>query len=1009
VLPLGPARRADLEIALAPAPAVTFTEAGALALIADWGLPLASLLALRAAESTLDDPLWTNGPTARSVVEGAGLMAPGSAPPRVVHSLPALDALALALLRELATGITVAVSDTLDVAVVDDGAGRKGVRLSGRHDFDGERLGVTVRFGDAYWLDDPDAGVTLWILKPAAGVPPVALDLGLDAIGVGALLDGGDGAALIDGPVTIGRAGGLLFFRLDFMDGAGQPALSVDGVGAALEVEDAEIAVDSGEGDAFIQKLLPPELQAPFDLAVEARAGQDVQVHGGIGGTPGQIELTFPLDLDIGGIVRLDEVFISAGRDGGVTTVLGAISGGASLGPVAVAVTRVGARARVQASGTQLAFKPPDGLGLSISTPAVRAGGFLLVDEQRGRYVGAIELAIVEKFSIVAIGIVTTKRPDGTPGFSLLLLIAVTFPVPIPLGYGFFFAGAGGLLGLNRGVDLDRLRLGLRTGAADSILFPTDIVRRIDTIVRDLEEVFPVAEGRFLVAPMAMITWSTPPLITAKVGLIIEIGAPLRLALLGALRLALPTPETAVVDLKVAFLGAIDIPAGLLSFDASIYDSYLGYGDFKLSLEGDMALRISWGAQPDFVTSVGGFHPSYRPGTHLRLPPLRRMSLSLLKDNPRVTLSAYFAVTTNTVQFGARLELVFRAGDFSIEGDCGFDVLVQIVPLHLDAHIWARLAVKAGGAEILTILLDLTLEGPTPWIARGTASFKILFFSVDVSLEARVGQEAPAALPEIAVLPQLLEALAKDEAWTAELSAGAHALVLLRSPPEGTLVLDAAGVLTVSQKLVPLDTDFSLVGVARPSDVTRVGVGELRVGAAAAPTRPVTDAFAPAAFRQLSDADKLRAPAFEQRPAGVQSTAGETAACDAVLSHPVEYERIVFDTAAAPAPRRGTDAPAQGTFEALVPGGRIGASAGARAILRGRERGSVLNVMAPEERFGVARIDEVAPLDAAGAVVAPTADGALLSLTDAEARRTALIAAGVATDLQVLPEAQLAA
>jgi hypothetical protein len=51
----------------------------------------------------------------------------------------------------------------------------------------------------------------------------------------------------------------------------------------------------------------------------------------------------------------------------------------------------------------------------------------------------------------------------------------------------------------------------------------------------------------------------------------------------------------------------------MLSFDASIYDSYLGYEDFKLSLEGDIAFRICWGAQPDFVTSGRRLPPGVSP------------------------------------------------------------------------------------------------------------------------------------------------------------------------------------------------------------------------------------------------------------------------------------------------------------------------------------------------------------------------------------------------------------
>ena len=52
-----------------------------------------------------------------------------------------------------------------------------------------------------------------------------------------------------------------------------------------------------------------------------------------------------------------------------------------------------------------------------------------------------------------------------------------------------------------------------------------------------------------------------PALVTLKIGIILEIAPQPNIALLGVLRLALPTPDEAVVDLKVAFLGGIDIGA----------------------------------------------------------------------------------------------------------------------------------------------------------------------------------------------------------------------------------------------------------------------------------------------------------------------------------------------------------------------------------------------------------------------------------------------------------------
>ena len=220
-------------------------------------------------------------------------------------------------------------------------------------------------------------------------------------------------------------------------------------------------------------------------------------------------------------------------------------------------------------------------------------------------------------------------------------------------------------------------------------------------------------------------------------------------------------------------------------------------------------------------------------------------------------------------------------------------------------------------------------------------------------------------------------------------------------------MIDAAGMLTVSQRLMPLATGISLFGTAEPNDISRVDLGPLRVGGAAAPVREVTDAFAPSAFAKLSDADKLRAAAFEQRAAGVQATSGDALITDAVVSWPVQYETIELDSAVSTTPRRGTGSPDQGDFEALARGGLIGLSAASAARARIAQRGSVLDVAAGEERFAVAGIGDLRPLDASGAVVGAAAQGALLSYSDATARRDALVASGAAADLQILPEAQV--
>jgi hypothetical protein len=70
-----------------------------------------------------------------------------------------------------------------------------------------------------------------------------------------------------------------------------------------------------------------------------------------------------------------------------------------------------------------------------------------------------LELAFVGLFTIKAIGVITTKMPDGSKGFSMLLIL--TLEVPIQLSFGFLLAGVGGLIGVNRTSRIDLLREGL--------------------------------------------------------------------------------------------------------------------------------------------------------------------------------------------------------------------------------------------------------------------------------------------------------------------------------------------------------------------------------------------------------------------------------------------------------------------------------------------------------------------------------------------------------------------
>ncbi len=790
-------------------------------------------------------------------------------------------------------------------------------------------------------------------------------------------------------------------------------------VGFELRLGGLALVIQGGDGDGFLSMVLPADpMRMSLDLVLGVTRKRGFYFDGGA-----EFEYTFQLNIEVGPLF-VDTIDVGVKLETGEVSASIAVTGGLEIGPIVAIVKGIGLVTKVALdkpgnlgpADLSLGFKPPTGIGMSIDTPTLRLGGFLLIDAERGRYAGAIELAVLGKFELTAIGLITTKMPDGSDGFSLLFIISIVFPVPIPLSYNFYFAGAGGLLGLNRSIDLDRLTLGLRSGTADSILFPKDVVRRMDTIIRDLEAVFPVAEGQFLVGPMAMITWSTPPLITLKLGIILEIGTPIRVAILGVLQAILPDPAAPIISIKVAFLGSIDLGAGLLAFDASIYDSFIGISDFKLSLEGDIAVRLSWGPQPEFLLSVGGFHPTYKPAAYLKLPPMRRLSLSLLKDNPSIKLSTYFAITSNTIQLGAQLDLRFEVSGFSVIGDLGFDVLLQFSPFSLQADIHARVSVKAGGAEILAIQLEFTLTGPTPWVARGTGRFKVLGFGVKVRFEKRFGEELLTSRPDVAVLPAVTIELERDAVWRGELGGAATSLVQLLPPAPGAIVVDAAGAVAVSQRVLPLDTEFSLFGTSRPTDAKLVRVKELRLGGAVVATSALTDAFAPAAFQALSDPDKLAAPAFEQRASGVVTASDHALRADHVVGRKVAYEVLVSDVAGGGAVQRlGRHDEPRGRFEALVPGGAAGRSVLARDRARTAEAGRSVDAGDARERFAVTTVEVLRPLDKLGVEAAPVSvdaagrpsygAGVVLRRSDAEARLAALAGA---RDLQIVPEAQLA-
>lgn len=693
--------------------------------------------------------------------------------------------------------------------------------------------------------------------------------------------------------VIFGQAGGN---RLAFRDFTIAMVSSLEANGGAssgnLDVSGAlsggEVVIDAHEGDGFLGKILPgPHVEADFDVFMGISTERGFYFGGS-----SALEVRLPVHIELGPIA-IEAITLGAGIDNGNIPFSVGADIRALLGPITAVVQNMGVTATLSfppnntgnlgPAQLDIGFKPPDGVGLRVEAGPITGGGFLSIDNEKGQYIGALELAFEGIFSLKAIGIINTKMPDGSKGFALLILITAEF-APIQLGYGFTLLGVGGLLGLNRSLDSEALRVGVRTGAVSSVLFPPDPIGNIIQIVSDLKAFFPIVQGHFIVAPMGKLGWGTPTLISLELGIILDIPSP-QLTIIGVLRCILPEETVPILKLQVNFAGGVDFQRGLIWFDASLFDSSL----LVFVLTGDMALRVGWGDQPLLLLTVGGFHPAFHE-VPSDLTGMRRIGIALLSgNNPRLFAQTYFAVTSNTVQSGARVELYAGAGGFNIYGFLGYDLLIHFDPFHFVADIEAGLALRRGSSVICAITVTGELSGPTPWHARGHASISFFFFSVSVGFDETWGDDAPALPADTANVLDLVAAAVQDvRNWRAELPSNTSQTISLRrvDAPAGSVLLHPFGVLVVSQKVAPFELAIDKFGNKKPVGETTFTIAT----SSSAPTEPERDEFAVANFVSMSDSEKLSRKSFEKLKSGLRLSGQAGAATGNSVPRDVTYE-----------------------------------------------------------------------------------------------------------------------
>jgi len=667
--------------------------------------------------------------------------------------------------------------------------------------------------------------------------------------------------------VLIGSAEGSRFeLRQAHLEAAIALSESSSNLSIDFVLDDGQVVIDLTDADGFVRDTLGSSQQTlPLSMGMHWSLANGLQFAGSA--TP---VIRIPVNLTLAGVLSVENLEASLTTlDAGVSELSLALTGGFELGPFALVFEKLGVAVSAQPASfalpgnlglldASLGFKPPTGVGLAVNLEVVKGGGFISHDPLIGLYAGAAEFSVFNT-GIAAVGVLLTRLPDAPDTWSMFISLAARF-VGIQLGFGFTLNGVGGLVGIHRGVDDNALGDAVRSGSLDAILFPEDPVADANRILADIDAIFPPALNQFVFGPVIKIGWGTPTVVEIDVGVAIELPEPLKITLLGVMSAVLPDKDAPVLVLNAAMVAIVNITEGTLALDASLNGSEVA----GLSITGDVSVRMEFFGAPNFLVSFGGFHPAYNAPASF--PVLNRLGLSLdTGDVLEISLGGYFALSSNSIQFGAFAYLYINELGFTAEGGVSFDALIIFRPFSFAIGLSVWISVSAGSAELLSVKLEGNLTGPNPWHIAAEASFKLLGIKQSIDFAFDIGDSTNQSVVErVDVQALLLEALEIDETWSILSPVGE--VPVIASTESEIPAVDPAGRIQLSQRIVPLDTTIDRYGEEQLADADRFTISF--VDFKSDELEDLDDYFGAEHYFNLSQDERLSAPSFNLMKAG---------------------------------------------------------------------------------------------------------------------------------------------
>ncbi len=697
-----------LVIQLAPTFDVTAGPQTAEEILIGWALPLAVNVGVQAADPMLTHALWVGGPTLRDALTDAGILDGGG---DLAHPLPSAFQMVAGFLSSAASLLDVPLGD-LHLKLVNE-AGRIGVGVSGQEKIPLGELELAVVFGAPIAWGSAAAEGLVILLLDATGPDP-EFNFGVELHGIGVALSKADGTPLIaETFLRLGSIRALMFMDIETagdlhiehggagleLGGFGLPISAALGSGGGSNPVASNLLGGGGSGSGDAQSVNPSADLDVWYWDHPDNTGGPLRVL--VGGQDGIFWI--PIHAGFGPIFIAE---IGLGVSNTAATL--AIDGGVSIAGLTAQVDGLSVTVPyahvTDPSQWLLDLK---GLAVGYSGPGISiAGGLVKFDGPPVEYDGML-LVKIASIGAIVIGSYSVVGSGADEYTSLAIFGGVFVPIGIPPIINLTGFALG--LGYNRRLivpeDLNQIPNFMLVKALDR---PEALANNPMQALFEFHDQVPPARGALWFA--AGLRGTSFEIVNITAVLYVALDSGVDVGLLGVARMALPADDFAIVSIELALKARFSTSEGLFSVQAQLTDnSWLITRDCQLT--GGFAFFM-WFRKSQFLLTIGGYHPSFRPLPEFPVVPRVGYRWNFL-GVVQIKGEAYFALTNTCVMTGTRMEATYGPDWLQVWFQAYTDILISWDPFHYEVDIGisvgARLRIRVCFFACCTINISVSV------------------------------------------------------------------------------------------------------------------------------------------------------------------------------------------------------------------------------------------------------------------------------------------------------------